>query len=116
MNFKKLKGLTIQDVIVEEHTIYDDDPTIVLWCNNGRKYRIEGGYEEGTDESAGEMRSKLTLSSVNVKREPEFRVDELEEVVLVSKKKGNIVIDVKNIMGLSRSTKEKVIRDIMELL
>lgn len=79
MDFKKLKGLTIQDVIVEEPTIYDDDPSIVLWMSNGRKYRIEGGYEEGTDESTSEMRSKLTLSSVNVKREPKFRVDELEK-------------------------------------
>lgn len=78
MDFKKLKGLTIQDVIVEHHTVYDDDPSIVLWMDNGRKYRIEGGAEEGTDESSSEWRGKLTLSSVNVKREPEFRVNRLE--------------------------------------
>lgn len=79
MDFKKLKGLTIQDVIVEEHTVYDDDPTIVLWCSNGQKYRIEGGFEEGTDESADVMRSTLKLSSVNVKKEVKYRVDEMEK-------------------------------------
>ena len=62
MKFTKLKGLTITDVVVEEHQIYDDDPSIVLCCSNGRKYRIEGGSEEGTDESSGEQRVKLTMT------------------------------------------------------
>ena len=64
MDFKKLKGLTIQDVIVEDNSIHDDDPSIVLHMNNGSKYRIEGGYGEDTGESAHEFRTTLTLTSI----------------------------------------------------
>lgn len=56
--------MTIQDVIVEQSTIYDDDPSIVLHTDNGAKFRIEGGYGEDTGESAHEFRSTLTLTSL----------------------------------------------------
>lgn len=68
MDFKKLIGLTIQEVLVEQSTIYDDDPSIVLNCDNGSSYRIEGGYGEETGESAHEFKSTLTLTSINTNR------------------------------------------------
>lgn len=65
MDFKKLIGLTIEDIILEESTIYDDDPSVIIHADNGARFRIEGGYGEETGESNSKYRTTLTLTGIN---------------------------------------------------
>lgn len=88
MDFKKLIGITIENIELEESTIYDDDPSVIIQADNGARFRIEGGYGEQTGESAHDYRTTLKLISIN----PASNKD-----TLVKKKRGIRVISGNNV-------------------
>lgn len=106
MDFKKLIGITIEDIILEESSIHDDDPRVIIHADNGARFRIEGGYGEDTGESIGEFRTTLTLTGIN----PASNKD-----TLVKKKRGIRVISGNNVKKEYDSIEDMLVKHLNDM-